>query len=64
MNFQCNLLYHTTKQHLNSEKRDVELRHLSAFGQAMLFSCPVLGRILFRALDMIVVYIIYILIPI
>ena len=34
----------TLKQQLNGEKWDVELRHLSGFGWAMLFSCPVLGR--------------------
>ena len=34
----------TRKQQLNGEQWDVELRHLSGFDWAMLFSCPVLGR--------------------
>ena len=36
----------THKQQLNGEKWDVELGHLSAFGWAVLFSCPVLGTML------------------
>ena len=35
----------TLEQQLNSENWGVKLGHLSAFGWAMLFSCPVLGRI-------------------
>ena len=36
----------TLKQELKGEKWDAELRHLSAFGWAvLLFSCPVLGKI-------------------
>ena len=34
------------KQQLNGEKWDVEVGHLCAFGWAMLFSCPVIGRLL------------------
>ena len=34
------------KQQLHGEKLDVEVGHLSAFGWAMLFSCPVLGWLL------------------
>ena len=36
----------TVKPQLNSEEWDVELGHLSAFGWAVLFSCPVFGRML------------------
>ena len=38
----------TLKQQLNSEIRDVGLRHLSAFGWAVWFSCGVLGKMLAR----------------
>ena len=47
-NFQGNPLFQATKpleQQLSSEKWDIELRHLPGFGWAVLFSCPVLGRI-------------------
>ena len=34
----------TLKQRLNGEEWDVELRHSYGFGWAVLFSCPVFGR--------------------
>ena len=39
--FRVNPLFQATKQQLNGEKCNLELRHLSAFGWAILFSCPV-----------------------
>ena len=51
-NFRCNPLFEATTRHLNTTcelnglKKNVELGHLSAFGWPMLFSCPVLGRLL------------------
>ena len=53
-NFWGNSLYWATKQDLNGEQWNEKLNHLSVVGWALLFFCPVLGRMasaFFQALD-------------